>query len=42
MVCLIYFDFNFDKFDLSMYGDDVESVGLLGVKVKLGVIVLEF
>ncbi len=39
MVRSTYSDFNPDKFDLSMYGDDVESVGLPAVKAKSGVLV---
>lgn len=42
MVRSTYSDFNPDKFDLSMYGDDAESVGLPGVKAKSGAIVSEF
>jgi|GEM_PF-414941 len=39
MVRSTYSDFNPDKFDLSMYGDDVERVGLPAVKAKSGMIV---
>ncbi|MBO6548329.1 MAG: hypothetical protein JJ964_01755 [Rhizobiales bacterium] len=39
MVRSTYSDFNPDKFDLSMYGDDAESVGLPAVKAKSGTLI---